>query len=87
MQEKVLYSKYIISHSMLSEMLQNLPYFWSTETQFFFILHFVLFNFPPNECPSLSTLTRAFIWGKNKVARNEKRKKLWVFVFQKYGKF
>ena len=34
------------------------------------------------------TKTRAFIRGKNKVAQNEKWKKLlWVFVFIKYGKF
>ena len=38
---------------------------------------------------SLSTQTRAFLKEENKVAQNEKWKKklIWVFVFQKYGKF
>ena len=57
---------------VLSEMLQNLPYFWNTKNQshkksFF---HFVLLYFSPNECPGLCQHM-----GQNKVARNEKRKK------------
>ena len=37
---------------------------------------------------SMSTLTRAFIRRKNKVAWNEKwKKQLWVFVYIKYDKF
>ena len=38
------------------ETLQNLPYFWKKKTHVvFFIFHFVLLYFFPNECPGLST--------------------------------
>ena len=49
----------------------------------FSVFHFVLFYFFPSWVPrSMSTLTRAFIREKNKVALNEKLKKqLWVFVY------
>ena len=48
-----------------------------------------LTKWPGKMLQSLSTCTkaRAFIRWQNKVARNEKRKKItWVFIFQKYGK-
>ena len=49
-------------------------------TKFFFWFHATLFF--------MATQTRAFIRGKNKVARKEKMKKtIWNFAFQKYGKF
>ena len=55
------------------------------------IFHFTLLYFSPNECPGLCWHrpgARAFIRGKNKVAKNEKQKKqLCVFVYIKYGKF
>ena len=36
------------------KMLLNLPYFWNTKTHIvFFIFHFVLLYFSPNECPGL----------------------------------
>ena len=36
------------------KMLQNLPYFWNTKIHVvFFVFHFVLLYFFPNECPGL----------------------------------
>ena len=61
------------------EMLQNLPYFGNTKTHIvFFVFQFALIYFFPNECPVLCWHER-----KNKVARNEKRKKLCRFSYSK----
>ena len=44
----------LCSMKMYSKTLQNLPYFWNTKTHVvFFVFHFVLLYFFPNECPGL----------------------------------
>ena len=66
-----------------SETLQNLPYFWNTKTH---AIHIVFFPF------SIVLLYFFAYWMPwstyvKTVVRTERWKKLWVFIFQKYGKF
>ena len=69
-----------------SETLQNLPYFWNMKPHvvffsFFISGYFIVF---PNECPGLcQQRPGAFIKEKYRVARNEKRKKLHGFSYDK----
>ena len=73
-----------------SETLQNLPYFWNTKTHVdFFIFHFMLlYFFLLMNALVYVDIDHGIHYGKNKVARNEKRKRtIWVFLFQKYGTF
>ena len=46
--------RFMLKMNCLRKMLQNLQYFWNTKTHVvFFVFHFVLFYFFPNECPGL----------------------------------
>ena len=55
--------------------LDEMTYFWNTKTHvvFFFVVHFMLLYFSPNECPGLCQHRPGHSLGKkNKVAQNEK---------------
>ena len=68
-----------------SEMLQNLPYFWNTETRIvFFGFHFglIYFFFQMNALVYID-IDQNIHFGKNKAAQNEKRKKLHGFSYSK----
>ena len=70
-----------------SETLQNLPYFWNTKTHVvFFLFHFVLLYFFPNECPGLCQDRPGHPLLKIQSCLRWK-KSIWVFLLQKYGKF
>ena len=65
-----------------SETLQNLPFFWNMKTQIVFSQFWVT-GFLAVEALVYVNIDRGIHCNKSKVARNEKRKKLFGFSYSK----
>ena len=67
-----------------------LPYFWNKKTQIyvaFFVFISSNFGFVTADALIYVNIIDCIHCNKSKVAQNEKQNPIWVFLFQKYGKF